>query len=128
MEKLTFNSNEEIFEYLNDECLSVDLINNDCVSISDFSDSVIGKEVEARGYHYFEDESDIETYIEDSMGKYVFNDESDIQDWVSENIYSEDELTTSAPVGMYRSDCIGLINDLVEEHGWEWLHRRLELM
>jgi len=126
MEKLTFNSKEEIFEYLINEYLSVDLIKHGCVAISDYDDSVLSEEVQARGYYYFEDESDIKNYAEDSMDLYVFDRDCEIIDWVKENSTELDELTTSAPVGMYRPDCIELINKIAEEHGWEWLHCKLQ--
>jgi len=125
---LRFNTNQELFEYLNEECLSTDLITNNCVSISDFDDSAVEKEVEARGYYYFEHESDIKDYVEDDMNLYVFGQDSEIIDWIKENTDELEELTTSAPAGMYRTDCISLVNEIVEEHGWEWFHRRLELM
>jgi hypothetical protein len=128
MEKLTFNSNEEIFDWLSQEDYGRTLVDNGIIEMDDLTDNELEEAVGARGYYYFESETDIENYVEDVMGKYVFDRPDDVVDWAKENSDDFDELTTSASVGMYRSDCIELINKIVEEHGWEWFHRRLELM
>lgn len=128
MENLTFNSKAQIFDWLSQEDYGRTLIDAGIVELDQLTDKELEAAVEARGYYYFETESDIEDYVEDSMDKYVFDDESDIEEWAKENSEFYNELTTSAPVGMYRSDCIDLINKIAEEHGWEWLHCRLESM
>jgi hypothetical protein len=125
---LSFKSKEEMFTFLYESAFGRELIDECVCDLENFTDREINREVERRGYYYFEDESDIENYVEDSMDKYVFDDGSDIEDWVKENSSTYDELTTSGPSGNYRSDCIESINEIVETRGWEWLHRRLELM
>lgn len=126
--QLRFNSKEELFEFIQVNYEGRTLIDNEVCNIENFTDVELEREVEARGYYYFEDDSDIETYVEYSMDKYIFDSESDIIDWVKLNCSDFDELTTTASTGMYKSDCISLINDIAEKNGWEWLHRKLEIM
>ena len=123
---LSFKSKEEMFTFLYESAFGRELIDECVCDLENFTDREINREVERRGYYYFEDESDIKNYAEDSMDLYVFDRDYEIIDWVKENSSTDDELTTSAPVGIYRSDCIDLINKIAEEHGWEWLHCKLQ--
>ncbi len=70
---LRFNTNAELFDFLQVNFEGRTLINNDVCNIEDFTDNEIEKEVKARRYYYFEDESDIQDYVEDSMNLYVFD-------------------------------------------------------
>ena len=127
MEEFKFNNQDEIFEFLTENFTTDYLFDKLDLTLSEFDDYVLQKEVEERGYYCFEDEYDIKNYVEDSMDCYVFDRVSAIEEWVKENgncpLIFEDHKSHIAP--NYREETLELVEKLSQEKGWEWIHDAL---
>lgn len=126
-EKFKFLAEKEIFEFISDKYTTGQIMDKFDIDLSDFDDRSLEREIDKRGYYYFEDEYDIRNYVEDDMDCYVFDRPSEIEEWFKENgewptIFENHK---SHIASNYREETLDLIERLSEEKGWEWIHDTL---
>lgn len=127
MEEFKFNNQDEIFEFLTENFTSDYLFDKLDLTLSDFDDYQLQKEVEERGYYYFEDESDIKDYVEDDMNCYVFKTEDHLIEYIEDNGYVPNLYNDKTQISPnYREVTLEFIEHLSTDKGWEWIYETLK--
>lgn len=117
-----------IINSYDEDVLKQYVLDNEIVSLNDFSNDDIVDHLDVEGYYVFEYESDIQGYVEDDMRCYVFEREDDIFEYsrVNDSNYQQFDSVGKDIVGMIRyKDTIDLIDDLAKKNGWDWIYEKL---
>lgn len=122
------NDLDHNIESYNKDVLKEYVLDNEIVTLDDFDNDDVIKHLDLKGYYVFEDDSDIQTYVEDDMGCYVFDREDDVFEYtkMNDSNYQQFDSVGKDIVGMFRyKDTIDLIDKLAKKNGWDWIYEKL---